>query len=220
MSPAVRDAVRYLRWIAIIGLLVGYALLAHYTNTNSRYATLGTVLALTPILLALLTLAWHSAHRVAMLALVGAACVALLIAWTRLEQNFHAIYWIEHAGTQLVLFLVFARTLRAGREPMCSYFARMVHGPLAPVLADYTRRITIAWAVFFALMSATSTLLFFAAPLSVWSVFVNFLTGPLICLMFLVEYGARHWLLPEMEHVSIFAAVKAMRNSPAGPASK
>lgn len=214
------EVVRYGRWIAGIALAVGYALLAHYTNTKPSNETLGTLVALAPIVLAVLAMAWNSHYRKAMLAAVAFACVALLMAWNTLEHHFHWIYWIEHAGTQFILCLVFARTLRGGREPMCSYFARMVHGSLEPALARYTRQITVAWVVFFGLMSLVSTALFFAAPIAIWSVFVNFFTGPLICLMFVLEYGARRYLLPDMKHVHIFAAVNAMRKTPAGQAPK
>lgn len=214
------EVVRYGRWIAGIALAVGYALLAHYTNTNPSNETLGTLVALAPIVLAVLAMAWNSHYRKAMLAAISFGCVALVMAWNTLEHHFHWIYWIEHAGTQFILCLVFARTLRAGREPMCSYFARMVHGSLEPALARYTRQITVAWVVFFGLMSLTSTVLFFAAPITIWSVFVNFFTGPLICLMFVLEYGARRYLLPDMKHVHIFAAVNAMRKTPVGQAPK
>lgn len=214
------EVVRYGRVLAVIALTVGYALLAHYTNTGPRNETLGALVALSPIALALLVLAWHARRRAAMLTGFALACLMLLLIWHTLEHHFPWIYWIEHAGTQLVLCLAFARTLRAGREPMCSYFARMVHGSLVPAVAHYTRQITYAWVAFFGLMSLTSTVLFFAAPVAIWSAFVNFFTGPLICLMFIVEYGARRMLLPEVEHVSIFAAVKAMQKSPAGQAPK
>jgi uncharacterized membrane protein len=218
MSAAVHDAVRYGRWIAIIVLIAGYALLAHHTNTHPGNETIGTLLALSPIALAMFALAWNARHRSAMLAIVIAGCVALAAAWSRLEQHYSWIYWIEHAGTQLVFGLVFARTLAAGREPMCSYFARMVHGSLTPDIQRYTRQITIAWVVFFGAMAATSTILFFFAPVSTWSAFVNFFTIPLVCLMFVLEYGARRIFLPDMEHVHILAAVTAMWKSQTGSA--
>lgn len=209
-----------LQWIAVIALAVSYALLAHFTNTGSRNETLGTLVALAPVVLAVLTMAWSSRYRTAMLVAVGIGGLTILMTWTTLEHNFQWIYWIEHAGTQFLLCVVFARTLSAGREPMCSYFARRVHGSLAPAIARYTRQITVAWAAFFGLMSITSSVLFFSAPLAIWSVFVNFFTGPLICLMFVIEYGARRYLLPDMKHVHILAAVNAMRKIPADQASK
>jgi uncharacterized membrane protein len=204
---------RYSRWGVSIALVAAWALLAHYTNTNPRNQTLGTLVALLPIALAVIALAWNARRRGAMLLLVAGGAIVLMLAWSRLEPHFSWITWLEHAGTQLVLGLVFGRTLAAGREPMCSYFARLVHGSLNAELQGYTRRITIAWTIFFGLMAATSTVLFFAAPAPVWSAFVYFLTVPLTALMFIIEYGARRVALPDMEHVGILAAVNAVIQS-------
>ena len=63
----------------------------------------------------------------------------------------------------LVLCFLFARTLRAGSEPLVTRFARAERGGELPAeLARYTRRLTAAWAAFFALMAATS------AGLALW----------------------------------------------------
>jgi uncharacterized membrane protein len=113
----------------------------------------------------------------------------------------------------LILCLVFARTMGAGREPMCSYFARMVHGPLSTIMLRYTRRVTAAWVMFFGAMAATSTLLFVLAPLNIWSAFANFFTLPLTCLMFIAEYVARRHARLDVQEVSIFAAVEAVWKS-------
>ncbi len=220
MADAVHAVVRYGRWIALIAFVVAYALLAHYTNTNPGHQTLGTMVALSPIVLAIVALAWNARRRTAMLLLVLLGFATLLLLWSRLEQHFPWIYWIEHAGSQLILCMVFARTLAPGREPMCSYFARMVHGSLPAAIAQYTRQITVAWVIFFGAMALTSTILFFAAPVSTWSAFVNFFTGPLLCLMFIVEYGVRRLLLPDMEHVHIMAAVAAIWKSQSSRPSK
>jgi uncharacterized membrane protein len=210
MSEALGPA----RVIAIVALGLAYACLAHYTNSRAGTETLGTVLALAPIMLALLSMAWQARHRIAALLLFCISCAALFAAWNMLTQHFARIYWLEHAGSQLILGLGFARTLGPGREPMCSYFARMIDGPLTPRLARYTRQVTKAWAVFFALMAATSTLLFATAAQSTWSVFANFFTAPLIVLMFLLEYGARKVLLPNMQHGHILDTLKVIWKVP------
>ncbi len=207
--------VRFARWAAIIALAVGYALIAHYTNTTVQTETLGTMLALAPLVLAALLMAWHARNRTAALALFAIGCTALITTWATLEQNFSRIYWIEHAGTQLILCLTFGRTLTGGREPLCTYFARMVHGSLTPVLAHYTRQVTAAWVAFFGLMTAVSTTLFFNASIETWSMFANFFTAPLIGGMFVAEYLVRRSLHPDMEHAHILDAVKAFWKMPA-----
>ena len=69
--------------------------------------------------------------------------------------------------------------------------ARRAHGSLTPDLEIYTRHVTIAWSLFFALQIAGSILLFFFASVESWSTFINILGTPLIVLMFLCEYTYR-----------------------------
>lgn len=202
------------RGMAIVALGVAYAFLAHYTNSRTGTETLGTVSALAPIVLVLLSMAWQARHRIAALLMFCIGCALLFAGWNMLTQHFARIYWLEHAGSQLILCLGFARTLGPGREPMCSYFARMIDGPLTPQLARYTRQVTRAWAVFFALMAATSTLLFLTVAQSTWSVFANFFTAPLIVLMFVLEYGARKYLLPDIQHGHILETIKVVWKVP------
>lgn len=210
------EALGLARAIAIVALGVAYAFLAHYTNSRAGTETLGTVLALVPIVLVLLSIAWQARHRIAALLVFCIGCALLFAGWRMLTQHFARIYWLEHAGSQLMLCMGFARTLGPGREPMCSYFARMIEGPLTltPQLAHYTRQVTRAWAIFFALMAAASTLLFVTVTQSTWSVFANFFTAPLIVLMFVLEYGARKYLLPNIRHGHFLDTIKLIWKVP------
>jgi uncharacterized membrane protein len=107
--------------------------------------------------------------------------------------------------------------LIAGRQPLCARFAEAVHAPLTPQHEVYARQVTVAWTLFFAAMALASTLLFFLAPLTTWSVFANFLTLPLVVLMFIAEYWVRRWALPDMQHAHFLSAVRAFRNSSTHP---
>lgn len=210
------NLVLYGRRMLIITLALGYAFLAHYTNSTPGIETLGTLVALAPLVLAALSLAWHSRHRLGMLVVFGVGCTALGMNWTTMAQHYDRIYWFEHAGTELVLCITFGRTLVLGREPMCTYFARCVHGSLTPSLEHYTRQVTVAWVAFFGLMATTSTVIFVIAPLATWSVFANFFTAPLIGLMFVVEYLVRRHLHRNMEHAHILDGVKVFWKAPDG----
>ena len=207
---------RIMRWFGIAALLIGYALLAHYTNKSVDKGNLGALVAIAPITFVVLMAAKQSAWRFIMLTvLVG---VALWLGWSTLTRHFWLVYWLQDAGIQLVLFITFGRTLIAGRQPLCTRFAQMLHSePLSPQQHVYTRQITIAWTLFFAVMTLTSTLLFFLAPLTTWSVFANFLTLPLIALMFIVEYGVRLWVLPDSRQTHILDAIRAYKNDPKRP---
>jgi len=200
---------RNFRWLGIAAVVIGYAVLANHTNQSDAASTLGALVALAPIALATLVLAWRSARRHLMLGLFALAGACLWLVWPLLTQNFGWIYWLEHESVQWLLLLAFARTLLANRQPLCSQFAEIMHGQLTPKHARYARQVTIAWTIFFAGMIVISTFLFFMQPVAVWSIFANFVFLPLVALMFIAEYAVRKLVLPELEQASIMDAVRA-----------
>jgi len=208
---------RIMRWLGIAVLVIGYPLLAHYTNESGRSGNLGAVVAIAPVVLIALVLAWRSPQRFIMLGVLVLLCVAMWAGWPTLEHHFGLVYWLQNVGMQLILFMTFGRTLIAGRQPLCTRFAEVVHAPLTQQHEIYARQVTVAWTLFFAVMALASTLLFFLAPLATWSVFANFLTLPLVALMFVAEYWVRRWVLPDMQHTQILDAVRAFRNTSARP---
>jgi uncharacterized membrane protein len=208
---------RIVRWLGIAALVIGYPLLAHYTNESAHGGNLGALVSIAPVVLIALVLAWRSHRRFIMLGVLVLLCVALWAGWPALMNHYGLVYWLQHVGMQVVLFLTFGRTLIAGRQPLCSRFAQAVHAVVTPQHEIYARQVTIAWTLFFIAMALASSLLFFLAPLATWSVFANFLTLPLVALMFVGEYWVRRWVLPEMRHMHILDAVRAFRNTPARP---
>lgn len=207
-------AYRITRWLGIVVLIVSYPLLTHYTSQAGRNAHLGAIVALAPLIVIALVLAWRSPHRAMMLGVLGLLGVVLWMAWPMIEQHYALAYWAQHAGMQLILFVMFARTLIAGRKPLCTRFAEAVHAPLSPRHEAYARQVTVAWSLFFAAMFLVSTALFFLASLNVWSFFATFLTLPLVALMFVVEYWVRRSLLPNTQHMRLLDAVRAFRDTP------
>lgn len=204
---------RVLRWLVIPALVIGYPFLAHYTNESTNDRNLGALVALGPVALIALVLAWHSAQRTGILVVLVLVCAILWLGRSMLAQHFSMVYWLQYVGVQAVLFITFARTLIGGRKPLCTRFAGSLHGPLTPRQQLYTRKVTVAWSLFFAAMASASTFLFFLAPLTVWSIFDNFLTLPLVALMFVAEYGVRRVALPDMQHAHILDSVRAFRNT-------
>lgn len=203
------NAARNLRWLGLAAVVIGYAVLANYTNQSTQAGALGALLALTPIVFALLVFAWRSAQRPVMLGLLTLAGIMAWLLWPLLELHYAWIYWLEHESVQWLLFITFARTLLAKRQPLCSQFAEIMHGELTPQHARYTYHVTVAWTLFFAVMIAISGYLFFMQPVAIWSIFANFVFLPLVVLMFIVEYGTRKLALPELEHADVMAAVRA-----------
>jgi hypothetical protein len=98
---------------------------------------------------------------------------------------------LTHWGIYTSLLVTFALTLRSGHEPLITTMARKMHGNIEDEMVVYTGRVTIAWCCFFAVQLITSITLFCAAPLVVWSFFVNVLDVPLVIAMFSAEYMLR-----------------------------
>jgi len=203
------NTARNLRWLGLAAVVIGYAVLANYTNQSNQAGALGALLALAPIALALMAFAWRSAQRPVMLGLLALAGIMVGLLWHALEQHYAWIYWLEHESVQWLLFITFARTLVAKRQPLCSQFAEIMHGELTRQHARYTYRVTVAWTLFFAAMITISGYLFFMQPVAIWSIFANFVFLPLVVLMFIVEYGIRRLVLPELEQADVMAAVRA-----------
>jgi uncharacterized membrane protein len=193
--------------------VIGYALLANYTNLTPGAKPLGAVLAIAPPLALGVGLAWRSTYRLVSLALAALAVTLIVIYWQVLERNFPLVYLLEDLGFYVLLSLTFARSLAGGRVPLCTYWADLVHGPLPPLVARYTRNTTVAWAVFFALIAATSLSLYVYAPLRVWSAFSYFVTFPLVVLMFVGEYAVRRRVLPPLHRSGLWDSVLVYLNS-------
>jgi len=128
-------------------------------------------------------------------------------------SHFSWLYLIQQSGTYGLLGFSFGRSLAAGHVPLCTRFATLAHGSLAPDAVRYTRTVTLAWTIFFCAMSAAVLIVYVAAPLRAWSVFTNFCTAPLVGLMFIGEYLVRLRVLPDMQHASILGTVRATMRS-------
>lgn len=198
-----------MRLVGVLVLILGYSLLANYTLQSSQHASIGVLIAMSPIILASFALAFKSKRRLLMLGLLLISTPLWWIVFTHFKQHYDWIYWLVHESLQLVLFITFARTLKSGQVPLCTQFAKMVHSTLSPEQISYTRKITIAWAIFFASVTILSSWLFFFYPIAIWSIFSNFVYLPLVGLMFIVEYSVRILVLPEKDQASIMDAIHA-----------
>jgi uncharacterized membrane protein len=192
---------------------MGYALLAHYSNSNPSAKPLGAVLAIAPPLALGFGLAWRSAFRPVALALAALAAALIYTHWQILESNYALVYLLEDVGFYALLSLSFAHSLARGRVPLCTYWADRVQGPLPAIVAHYTRKTTVAWSIFFALIAAASLALYLWSPLRVWSAFSKFLTLPLVALMFIGEYAVRRRVLPAPHRTGLLASVRVFLDS-------
>jgi uncharacterized membrane protein len=210
------EAMRIVRGLSITVMIVIYAVLVHHVNASGQASTLGAVLALMPIFLLIITVAVKATSRVAGISLLLIGGIASWLAWPLIKQHTGFVFWMQDIGLLLVLLMTFGWTLQKDRKPLCVHFAEMINGEALPAEHErYAHKVTVAWVAFFAMMIITSTLLFFMAPLATWSIFVNFLTLPLVALMFMVEFMVRRRVLADLPTGHILDAVRAYLNNSA-----
>jgi len=201
----------------LVFLSICAAVLAHFTIVERFSPALGAALSLVPAALFALWMARRSRHREWFLVAAAIAAIALWAGWGNLERNYARVFLVEHAGGNLLLAFLFGRTLAAGREPLCTRFARILHGTLPPEVAAYTRRITVAWTAFFAALAALSVALYLAGFLVAWSLLATILSPILVGLMFVVEYAVRLRVLPRWQRVGLLAGFRAFSRHFAAP---
>ncbi|SAL29311.1 membrane protein [Caballeronia arvi] len=207
------SAARFLRAAGVVAAIVAYQLAAHHAASTPGAHGLGLALVLAPLLLVTLNGAVRSSARAWLLPLWALACAVLWLGRAPLTAHFGWGLWLEHAGFNLALAWMFGRTLAAGREPLCTQFATMVHGKLEPRVVRYTRGVTVAWTLFFIATALVSTALFALASIVAWSTFANYLALPAVGLMFVAEYACRRIALPDMAPSGIMDAVRAYMHS-------
>ena len=205
---------RRLQLAAVVVFFIAYSVLSHYSNLYPEAQNLGAVLSLAPMLTLGLVLIWRWSG--APLALLAAAAVVwpLHEFWPLVTHNFPLIYLIQECGFYAIMAWSFGRSLFKGRVPLCTQLADKVHGPLSALELSYTRKVTVAWAIFFLTNLALMFLLFEFAPLRIWSLYVNFLSLPLILLMFAIEYAVRRRVLPQVKRSNLIATLRVYFSNP------
>ncbi|MEP6657675.1 MAG: hypothetical protein ABJC33_10600 [Betaproteobacteria bacterium] len=196
----------------LVLLLIGCAMLAHYAIAVAKSPTLGALLSLVPVSGVGVAAASRARHRAPVLLAMASAAVAVWLGWSLLEANFTHLFFLEHAGANLILGLIFGRTLVGNSEPLCTRFARLIHGSLLPDVALYTRRVTLAWTIFFFMLFAVSCALYLGGFLEAWSILANIVSPLLVVTMFAAEYAMRLRALPNQTRVGILVGVRAFRH--------
>jgi uncharacterized membrane protein len=203
-----------LQLAAFILLFIAYAGLSHYSNSDPQARDLGAALALAPLFGVGFVLLWRGGGRAAAIAAAAAAAVLLQHYWPLFARNFSLLNLLQQSGFYAIMALSFARSLLYGRVPLCTQLADKIHGPLSAHEQRYTRRVTAAWAIFFALNMIATCALFEFAPRRIWSLFVNFCSLPLILLMFAAEYAVRRLALPHVPRGGLLATVRVYFANP------
>lgn len=148
--------------------------------------------------------------------LTVAALAAVTAAMLRMELSARlvglAVGGACHAVAYVCLLTWFAASLRPGREPVVTGLARRIRRTMPDKVMRYTRRVTIAWCVFFAMQLGVSAGLLIMAPAAVWSSFVNLWNLPLAVAMILAEYSVRVVLFWREPRTGLIATLAGMRH--------
>ncbi len=196
MTPARRTRAAL---VAVALVAVPGAFLALFAIARAGSPTLGALVATFPLAaVAFFALRRPGAGGPRAWIALAAGALALYLLWGAVENHYQTLYFLEHAGTNLLLGIMFGRTLAGSSEPLCTRFARIVHGTLTPEIARYSRQVTAAWTVFFLAITLASCALFLGGFMTAWSVLANFLTLPLVALMFIVEYAVRRRVIKQV----------------------
>jgi uncharacterized membrane protein len=196
--------------IVAIGLAgVAYVLGSHWLMTHAADSPWSVVVVVAPMLVLVAIGAWRAGQHV--LALGTGAVVAVLLLQGVLGLRIPApvLYVAQHVGINLFLAALFGGTLRAGHKPLITILAERVHRVFTPAMVVYTRKVTVAWTVYFLAMVVVSLGLYAFAPFDTWALFANLLTPVAVVAMFACEYLLRYHLHPEFERTSIAAAVRS-----------
>ena len=206
MTPGPRSRA----WVTLaIVVSAGFAIAAHLAIVADAAPAVGALLSLIPLAVLALWLARRARQGAPVLLALAVLAAALWLGWGALERGFANLFFIEHAGAMLVLAIIFGRTLAGERDSLCTRFARMLHATLPPEVERYTRKVTGAWTIFFAVLFLLSCALYLGGFLAVWSLLANILTPILIAAMFVVEYAVRHRVLPGWERVGLLGGIRA-----------
>ncbi|MGC2517584.1 MAG: hypothetical protein WA373_00540 [Burkholderiales bacterium] len=194
--------------LIVLGCL-GCQVLAHIVLSENQAGPLRFVLMSLPLLALGYWVATRSGSKslwLLVLLLAGAATYML----ENLDSlGLAAAYGVPHAAAYLFLLWLFGHTLLHGKEPLVTRLARRVHGTLPPPMVVYTRRVTLAWCIFFGAQVTASALLFELSSIETWSLFINLLNFPLVALMFAGEYLYRVTHHRDYPQASIAMTIRA-----------
>jgi uncharacterized membrane protein len=199
------------RTIALALAAVAYAAGSHLLMTWFGDSPLAMLIQFGPVAAVAVVSLWRSGQRGLALATTALAVLLIERVFQGAETSPQQVYLLQYSVINAGVGLWFASSLRAGSQPLISRVAERVHGGLDPVMAAYTRRVTLAWVIYFAVVVSVSWLLYLFASFEHWSLFANVLT-PIACGgLFVGEYLLRYRLHPEFERVSMATAIRAWR---------
>ena len=183
--------------------IVAYTVLAHValTRHDARWASAGLAILGWGLL-------WGSLSP-APAAAISAGGVALV--WWLVPQLPDLVIRASPVVINVFLCALFGLTLRRGQDPLITRFARLEHDVLPLEVEQYTRRLTLLWTLFFAVMATITVVLWVGAGPTAFSLFVNVVDWVLLAGFLIGEYLYRRRRFPMYEHKSPLAILDRFR---------
>lgn len=205
--------------ILLLVAFIAYPILLHVFVLKEEVAMSHLLLVFAPLLAVAAWVLFRMLGKVwwPLLALGFVAAIYYVVTGDHGRIGLLAVNGLSHASLNMFLLWLFGRTLLPGREPLISQISRRINGELKPEVVDYTRRVTIAWCIYFVLQVAISLLLYLFTPLAAWSFFINVLNLPLLILMFVAEKAYRTMRFPNHPKTSIMKAIEVYSKDFAAP---
>ena len=189
-------------------LIFTYPLVLHlgvyFGHVELALVYLGIMLTL-PFLFALLRQTKPAAWQIIT---AGLAFILLLLE----KENYQLIIKLIPLSVNFLLLWLFASTLGKDRIPLITRFASMMRKDMPPAVIIYTRWATVAWSVYFLLMTILLFLFSVYASLEAWSFFSNILSYFLLAMMFLAEFIVRRIFLRKYMDYSFTEFIQRLRH--------
>jgi uncharacterized membrane protein len=123
------------------------------------------------------------------------------------------VLYLPPLVVSVFLLWLFGRSLVPGRLALISQVAEAYHGELPPPLARYTRRLTLVWTVYFALLAASVLYLGFIDSDSHWSSYLSVANYLIIGGLLGGEYVLRICRFKDIQHPSFIGFIRLLNNS-------
>ena len=164
---------------------------------------------ITAAAIALGALIWAIAAARLTVVILAVAIVALLCAALLLSPQL--LLFAPSVLINGMLAALFGASLRPGREPVISVFARLEQGELQPDLARHARLVTWCWTLLLAAIAIVALALAAWASVDTWSLFANVVSYALIAALFTGEYLYRRVRYRHYRHASLAALLRNVR---------
>lgn len=198
------------RWRIALFVLMGvaYAGASHWMMLFHAHAPWAVAVLLGPLWLAALGLGASRFGIIGFVLAAAAGVAAFVLVLQGGVGDPDRLYVLQHLGINALLCGWFGLSLRGDRLSLIGVFAQRVHA-LSPAMRAYTRQVTWAWTIYFALIVLASAVVYLTLPFAAWALLANVVAPLLVAALFVGEHLLRYRLHPEFERTRMVDAIRA-----------